>query len=268
MPKVSIPDAELYYEETGQGDPLLLVPGLGGVGAFWAPQVPDFARDFRVITHDHRGAGQSTHARIRYSVEQMAEDVVRLMDKLGLDSAHYVGHSTGGAMGQVLAIEHPTRIRSLVLSATWAGPDPFFRRLFEARRETLMTSGVEAYLRASILMLAPPAWVSANDAKLAEQHELAAAASAPVDVMASRIDAIVRHDRRSQLGQIRVPTLVIVAADDMVTPKFYSDELANRIPGAKYVVLEGGGHFTPTVAPGPYNAAVGGFLRAHRHSIS
>jgi aminoacrylate hydrolase len=264
VPKTSIGDAELYYEESGQGDPLLLVPGLGGVGNFWTPQVAAFAREFRVITHDHRGCGQSTHSRIQYSVEQMAEDVVRLMDGLGLDSAHYVGHSTGGAIGQILAIEHPTRLRSLVLSATWAGPDAFFRRLFEARRETLMTSGVEAYLRSSILMLAPPAWVSANDALLAQQHEAAAAASAPVEVLASRIDAIVRHDRRAQLGQIRVPTLVIVAADDMVTPRFYSEELASKIPGAKLVVLEGGGHFSPTVAPGPYNAEVGGFLRAHR----
>lgn len=264
MPKISIGDAELYYEETGKGDPLLLVPGLGGVGAFWAPQVADFSRYFRVITHDHRGCGQSTHSKIRYSVEQMAEDVIRLMDKLGLESAHYVGHSTGGAIGQVLAIEHPARLRSLVLSATWAGPDPFFRRLFEARRETLITSGVEAYLRASILMLAPPAWVSANDALLAQQHKVAAEASAPVEVVASRIDAIVRHDRRAQLAQIRVPTLIIVAADDMVTPQFYSDELAHHIPGAKFVVLEGGGHFVPTVTPAPYNAAVGGFLRAHR----
>jgi len=264
MPKISIGDAELYHEDTGKGDPLLLVPGLGGVGAFWAPQVADFARDFRVVTHDHRGCGQSTHSKIRYSVEQMAEDVVRLMDRLGIESAHYVGHSTGGAIGQILAIEHPTRLRTLVLSATWAGPDPFFRRLFEARRETLMTAGVEAYLRSSILMLAPPAWVSANDALLAQQHKAAAAASAPVEVVASRIDAIVRHDRRAQLGQIRVPALVIVAADDMVTPKFYSDELAGKIPGAKYVVLEGGGHFVPTVTPAPYNSAVGGFLRAHR----
>jgi aminoacrylate hydrolase len=80
--------------------------------------------------------------------------------------------------------------------------------------------------------------------------------------MASRIDAIVAFDRRDRLGAIRTPTLVVVAADDMVTPRFYADELASRIPGAKLVVLEGGGHFAPQVAPAPYNAAVGGFLRA------
>jgi len=261
MPKISIGDGELYYEVTGDGPPLLLVPGLSGMGVFWAQQVPDFARDFRVIVHDHRGTGASTHSRIRYSVEQMADDLLRLMDGLGIESAHFVGHSTGGAIGQVIAQDHPARLRSLVLSATWAGHDPYFRRLFESRRETLIGCGIEAYLRASALMLAPPWWVRANDAALVEQHRRTVAASAPVEVLTSRIDAIVAFDRRARLGEIRTSTLVIVAADDMITPRFYSEELADRIPGAKLVVLEGGGHFAPNVLSAAYNAAVGAFLR-------
>ena len=261
MPKLVIGEADIYYEEAGQGPDLLLVPGLSGLGAFWTHQVEEFKRDFRVITHDHRGAGQSTHSRIRYSVEQMADDVLRLMDRLGIAAAHLVGHSTGGAIGQVIAQDHPGRLQSLVLSATWAGRDPFFRRLFESRKEILLKLGVEAYLRASVLFLAPPSWVSANDAAIAEAHHGVAGAAAPVEVMASRIDAIMAFDRRARLGEIRTPTLVIVAQDDMVTPRFYSDELAERIPGAKLVVLDGGGHFAPQITSGPYNAAVGAFLR-------
>jgi aminoacrylate hydrolase len=261
MPKASIGDAEIYYEESGQGEPLLLVPGLSGQGAFWSPQVADLSRDFRVVIHDHRGAGQSTHSRITYSVEQMADDVLKLMDALRIETAHFVGHSTGGAIGQVIALEHPRRLRSLVLSATWAGPDPYFRRVFESRKEVLQTLGLEAYLRASALFLMPPAWVSANDRVLTEQHRAALAGAAPIEVMTSRIDAIVRHDRRARLGEIRVPTLVIVAQDDMITPRFYSDELASRVPGAKLVVLDGGGHFAPVAAADSYNRAVGGFLR-------
>ena len=217
-----------------------------------------------MIVHDHRGTGQSTHSRITYSVEQMADDLLRLMDALGIDSAHFVGHSTGGAIGQIIAQDQPARLRSLVLSATWAGQDPFFRRLFESRRETLVTSGVESYLRASVLMLAPPWWVRANDALLVEQHRLTAAASPPIEVLVSRIDAIDRFDRRARLGDIRTPTLVIVAADDMITPRFFSDELAERIAGAKLAVLDAGGHYAPVCLPAPYNAEVGAFLRAQR----
>ena len=71
MPSVSIGDAEIYYEEAGQGEPLLLVPGLSGQGSFWAYQVEAFKHHFRVIVHDHRGAGRSTHSHIKYSVEQI-----------------------------------------------------------------------------------------------------------------------------------------------------------------------------------------------------
>ena len=262
MPKISIGDAELYYEETGRGEPLLLVPGLSGRGSFWAGQVPDFARDFRVVVHDHRGTGRSSHSRIRYSVEQMAADLVRLMDTLGIEAVHLVGHSTGGAIGQVLALEHPRRLRSLVLSATWAGPDPYFQRLFESRKGVLLSQGVEAYVRASALFMTPPAWISANDALLTEQHQAALAEAAPVEVTASRSDAILRHDRRARLGDIRVPALVVVAQDDIITPRFYSDELASRIPGAKLVVLDTGGHGAPGIHAGAYNATVGAFLRA------
>ncbi|PYM17794.1 MAG: alpha/beta hydrolase [Candidatus Rokuibacteriota bacterium] len=264
MPTVSIGDAEIYYEEAGQGEPLMLVPGLSGQGSFWSQQVEAFKRDFRVIVHDHRGAGRSTHSAIKYSVEQMADDTLRLMSALGIERAHLVGHSTGGAIGQVIALDQPGRLRSLVLSATWAGPDPYFRRLFEARKDTLLTQGIEAYLRASVLVLAPPEWVSRNDAALAELHRAQAASWPPREVVASRIDAIVAFDRRRRLGEVRVPTLVVVAQDDMVTPKFYSDELAKAIPGASYVVLDGGGHFVPQILPEPYNRAVGGFLRAQR----
>jgi aminoacrylate hydrolase len=113
-------------------------------------------------------------------------------------------------------------------------------------------------------MLAPPWWVRDQDAAIVEQHRQTAATAAPVEVTASRIDAIVAFDRRARLSEIRTPTLVIVAADDMVTPRFYSDEIASRIPGAKLVVLEGGGHLVPQIAPDQYNEAVGNFLRAQR----
>src|SRR5204862_6453847 len=183
---------------------------------------------------------------------------------LHIESAHLVGHSTGGAIGQVLALDHRRRLRSLVLSATWAGPDPYFRRLFEARRETLLSQGIEAYLRASVLVLAPPEWVSRNDAALAELHRAQAASWPPREIVASRIDAIVAFDRRRRLAEIGVPTQVVVAQDDMVTPRFYSDELAKAIPGAVYVVLDGGGHFAPQIQPEPYNRAVAAFLAAPR----
>lgn len=261
MPKIDIGDAEIHYEETGDGPPLMLVPGLGGGGSFWAPQVAEFAAHFRVIIHDHRGAGQSTHSLIEYSVDQMAADALALMDALGIEAAHYVGHSTGGAMGQAIAQDHPERLKSLVLSATWAGPDAYFRRCFENRREVLVELGLDSYARASTLVLMPPWWIAENDDLIAEQAQRLAVNNPPLEVMISRIDAIMKHDRRAGLGGIKTPTLVICARDDAVTPPHLSDELAGAIPDAERIMLDKGGHFVPIILPGDYNPPVLDFLR-------
>jgi len=261
LPKVDIGDAEIYYEETGDGPPLMLVPGLGGGGAFWTPQVAEFAKFFRVIIHDHRGAGQSTHSLIEYSVDQMAADALALMDALGIDSAHYVGHSTGGAMGQTIAQDHPERLQSLVLSATWAGQDAYFRRCFETRKQILVELGLESYSRASTLVLMPPWWIAENDSLIAEQSQRLAVNNPPLEVMISRIDAIMKYDRRAGLADIGAPTLVICARDDAVTPVHLSNELAETIPGAEQIVLDRGGHFAPIILSGDYNPPVLDFLR-------
>ena len=262
MPKVSIGDAEIYYEETGSGPPLLLVPGLNGNGSFWAKQVPVFARRFRVVVHDHRGCGQSTFSRIKYSVEQMAADAVKLMDALGIARAHFVGHSTGGAIGQVIASDQPGRIASLVLSATWPGPDAFFLRAFATRRAILETLGPGPYARASANFLWPAWWIANHDAELDEIERQAVASPQPVEIALSRIDAICAFDRRVRMKDIKAPTLVIVADDDIVTPPHLSEELASGIAASRLKLLAKGGHFVPIVDPETYNGALTAFLRA------
>ena len=263
MPKVSIGDADIYYDEAGAGPPLMMVPGLGGVGAIWAPQVAELKSHFRCITHDHRGCGQSTRTKGEYSVERMADDTLRLMDGLGLERAHFIGHSTGGAIGQIIALDHPERLISLVLSATWAGPNSFFRRCFAIRRETLTKLGWESYQRVSNAFLYAPWWLAGHDAEIRAQEAAIIANPPDLDIAVARMDAIVRFDRRESLGRIKTPTLVIVAKDDMVTPIHLSEEIAGKIPNAKFVKLERGGHFVDIADPAAYNAAVRDFLLAH-----
>ena len=260
MRAISIGDAEIFYEEAGEGPPLMLVPGLGGVGAFWAPQIAALKRRFRCIIHDHRGCGRSTRSRIAYSVEQMSTDALRLMDALKIERAHFVGHSTGGAMGQAIALDHPERLDRLVLSATWAGPDPFFQRCFAVRREVLEKLGPASYQRVTNAFLWPPYWIKANAEKLATMEKAALADPQPLEIALSRIDAIVRFDRRAGLARIKTPTLVICAKDDMVTPAHLSEEIAAAVPGAKLAMLEKGGHFCPASEAEAYNAVLMAFL--------
>ena len=155
MPIAKLDDGELYYEEHGSGFPVIAVAGLGGVGAYWKPQIEPFAKSYRLILHDHRGTGGSSKSKIKYSLEQMARDTLGLMDALKIDKAHLLGHSTGGAIGQVLAIEHPDRLAKIVMCSTWTKADGFFRLCFETRRALLLKSGAAAYVAATPIFLYP-----------------------------------------------------------------------------------------------------------------
>jgi len=264
MPKVSIGDAEINYERSGQGPTLMLVPGLGGAGAVWNKQLPAFSRHFDVVVHDHRGAGQSSMSRIKYSVDQMASDALKLMDALKIEKAHYLGHSTGGAMGQVLAIDHPDRIDGLVLSATWAKSDTYFKRSF-ASRKLALAAGPEAYLKASNLALFPPWYINERTADLEAMEALAIKNFGVPEIWASRIDAISNHDRQAQIGLIRHRTLVVCAEDDMVTPLYFSKELAAKIPNATLKTLPTGGHMCMLTVPDVYTRTVLDWLTAIEH---
>jgi aminoacrylate hydrolase len=261
MPHIKLRDgAELYYETHGKGPPLLLVPGLGGDGRWWGENVAKLASRFTVVVHDHRGTGRSTLSLLQYSVAQMADDALQLIEALGFDKVHWCGHSTGGAMGQVLAIEHPERIDRLVLSATWARTDAFFRRLFEARAQVLKELGPVAYQRSSALALNSPFWVRDHDAELAALEAKANETIPEPEIVLSRIAAIVAHDQRDRLQTVKAPTLAICARDDMVTPLYFTEELVRLIPNARAYVLPDGGHFYPHVHGDEFRRVMTSFL--------
>ena len=263
MPRISIGDCQIYYERHGGGFPVLLISGLGGHAGYWRDQVPGFAKSFEAVLHDHRGVGQSDHSRVAVTVERMAEDVVRLMDALGIARAHLVGHSTGGAIAQVLAIEHPERVASMVLAASWTKADAYFRRLFALRKEILGRLGPAIYLQAATLWLYPAAWIARNNEKLRQLEAQLLATFPPPYIVMSRIDAILAFDRTAELGRIRAPTLIVAAQDDVVTPAYYSEELARLIPGAEIKLFPQGGHYFTQVVAREFNQAVTRFLGAH-----
>ncbi|HZT88346.1 MAG TPA: alpha/beta fold hydrolase [Stellaceae bacterium] len=260
MPRIGIGDCSLYYERHGMGFPVMFVTGLGGFASFWQDQIGAFAKSFDVVTHDHRGIGQSDQSPIIYTVDRMARDVVALMDALRIDRAHIVGHSTGGAIAQVLAVEHPSRVASIVLSASWTKPDAYFRRLWNLRKEILQRLGPSAYVQSATLFLYPSGWVARNNERLRHAEAQSLASFAPVETVASRIDAILAFDCTAGLPRIKAPTLVVGAEDDIVTPAYFSEELARLIPGAEIKIFPRGGHALPHVRAREFNNAVLPFL--------
>jgi aminoacrylate hydrolase len=261
LPHATREGCRLHYETAGAGTPVLLVAGLGGVGSYWGEQWDAFAACHRVIRFDQRGTGGSDRVAVR-SVEEMAADAVAVLDAAGVERVHFLGHSTGGAIGMALALERPERLLSLTIYASTARADAYRRKLFALRRAIHAGLGSDWYARQTSLILYPSWWIAANEERLEREEAVAAARLGPPEVQASRLDAILAFDRLGELPRIAAPTLVLCAEDDIVTPIRFSEEIAAAIPGACFVRFPRGGHALSRTLPGEFNEAVLGFIAA------
>ncbi len=251
--QVPVPDGSLWVETRGEGRPVLLIAGLGGRRQFWREQAEPLSRSHRVVLHDHRGTGQSSPWDGPFSVLQMAEDVLGLMDALEIPCADLVGHSTGGAIVQQLMIDAPERVGQAVLSSTWAGPDEYFQQLFEVRRAVLEGLGPEAYLTDGTLRAVPPHWLAERAGWLQQSREERLSAFAGEVTELARIDAVMAHNLRGELPSVTRSVSIVVAEDDQITPPHMSEELRSLLSGSRLTTLPRGGHFAPLTEPISYN---------------
>ncbi|MFQ6111806.1 MAG: alpha/beta fold hydrolase [Nitrospinota bacterium] len=255
-------DYEVLDSEA-RGIPVFFITGLNGVRSAWASQLEAFLKRGPIVLHDHRGTGKSAKPLGVYSVENMAEDVVAIMDDAGIEKAHFVGSSTGGAICQVLCIDHAERVQSACICSSWPKADNYFIRQFTMRKRMLQEMGVEATTRMAAISLYEAKYLNDNYDAIQKQEDELLANAPPTDVMVERIECIMRHDQLGRLGQIRVPVLVAVARDDVATPLYYSEQLAEAIPGAELKVFERGGHFVYICRTEEFNEAILDFIGRH-----
>lgn len=212
------------------------------------------------LSFDHRATGDRLPSNIEQTIAELAADAVALLDALGIERADIVGHSFGGTIAQQIAIHQSQRINRLVLSATWAGPTPFFDALFDLRKQVLQHCGLEAYLLQGAL-LSNPGWFNASDfdrvmAGVTARHANFAGAEIEMD----RMHVVSSHDLRAQIPNIRAETLVLCARDDQIAPPPLSEELARLIPNARLEILAEGNHFAPAIVPDAYGERLERFL--------
>ncbi|MDY7522881.1 pyrimidine utilization protein D [Sphingomonas sp. 10B4] len=251
--------AGLYYEIHGREDapPLMLSSGLGGSAHYWAPNIAALSERYRVIAYDHRGTGRSDRALPdAVTVDDLAADMLALLDALAIPRATIVGHAAGGVAALALALMAPDRVDKLVVVNGWASPDPHFLRCFAARLALLRGSGPEAYLRAQPLFLYPPNWISANDAPLEAELPEQLAQFPGAATMEKRIAALAAFDVSERLRDIHRPVLVVVSDDDMLVPSNAGVALANGLPIAGFCRAEHGGHAVNVVDPDAFNSFV------------
>lgn len=261
MPTTSAADGcQIYYERTGIGPTVALIPGLGGDGRFWSGVASRLADRFDLIIMDHRGAGRSERPNTPYSISTIADDLLSVLDAERVEAAHLVGHSTGGAIVQSLALDAPSRARRLVISGSWDRPDARFRTLFEARAALLDAGLTGPYQMLTHVFGFDPAWMETHATDLCRAVGMAGETLAPLSVTASRVRMLLDFDRSAELARLRHETLVIGAAGDVLIPFHHAERLAASIPGAELVRLEGA-HFHPSVDPIPFAETIALFLR-------
>ena len=254
--------AGLYYEERGPSDgpPVILSPGLGGSAGYWAPNLDALAQGHRVILYDHRGTGRSDRVLPPHlTVDHMADDVLALMDGLGLDRASLIGHAAGAVIGFAIALREPERLDRIVAINGFAKADPHFLRCMETRLALLHSTGVEAFVRAQPLFLYPARWISEHWDRLQGEEAGHIAHFQGAANVEARIAALAAFDIDARLGEIRTPVLLIVAEDDMLVPDLCSDRLAEGLPNAELELMLGG-HACNVTDPVVFDKIIGAWL--------
>ncbi|MGZ8298071.1 MAG: pyrimidine utilization protein D [Allosphingosinicella sp.] len=248
----------LWYEWHGpeDGEVLILSPGLGGAGSYWAPNLAALASGHRVLLYDHRGTGRSgALADGPVSIELMAADVSALMDDLGVQRPHFLGHALGGLIG----LELGGVLAKRVIVNGWPRLDPHTERCFDVRLDLLRSSGPEAYVRAQPIFLYPAGWSSMNSGMLDIEAEHQLERQPPAATLEKRIAAARAFELRPGPA---CPTLLVAAADDMLVPAHCSELLAGELANATVARLEWGGHACNVTDPDAFNRLVLKFLRS------
>ncbi|MEA3335527.1 MAG: alpha/beta hydrolase [Chloroflexota bacterium] len=256
----SDPTVDLFYSESGVGQPLVLLHGLGGTGNDWELQLPAFAPRYRSLSVDLRGHGRSPKPKGPYHITQFAGDVVKLLKNVDAYPAHVLGLSLGGAVAQQLAIDYPDAVRSLVLVNTLPRfvSSQWRYRLMGARRfANLYFQGMDKVAEDVAERLFP----------MLEQAPLrteAISRLATNDMSAYRasIWAVARFDVTLLLDLIDCPALVVAGDRDITIPLEPKVALADSLPNAKFTMVYDSGHATPIDQPEVFNQAVLDFLES------
>jgi 3-oxoadipate enol-lactonase len=261
MPYVTNQSVRIYWDEQGQGEPILLIMGLGYTAHMWHRTRPGLAEHFRTIAFDNRGVGRSDAPAKPYSIARMASDAAAVLNAAEVERAHVVGVSMGGMIAQELTFEYPMRVRSLILGCTAAGgptavrSEPEATQMLKARAQMTPDQAAEAAL---------PFIYDAGTARDRIEQDLAIRRPwlpRPESYLA-QLEGIVAWEGYSRLPAIGVPTLVIHGENDRLVPAGNGRLIADRIPGAKLMLIPHASHIFFTDQPQIVHEVILSFLKA------
>ncbi|MEI7547484.1 MAG: alpha/beta fold hydrolase [Actinomycetota bacterium] len=234
----------LHYEVLGRrsSTPVLMIQGLGADKHGWDMQRIPLAMHYRVIALDNRGAGRSDKPFGHYSLEQMADDAISVLDAAGAQQAHIVGASMGGAISQMIGLQYPDRVLSLTLACTACRNHPWRRELLAGWATAATERGVGAMTREAARWVIGPRSFRRLLPTFGWLGPLAMGRTSHAFVSQVRAILDVDDTVADRLCEITAPTLVLVGNQDILTPRGDSEELAERLPNAELVVISGAAH--------------------------
>jgi pimeloyl-ACP methyl ester carboxylesterase len=250
----------LYYEAAGEGLAVVLVHGGFGDRRMWDGQFDALARDFRVVRYDHRGFGHSTAPDTAYSP---VADLGRLLDHLGIERAHLVGNSVGGALALDFALVHPGRVGKVVVVASGANGYPFTRDDWASVGAVFEAAQAEGTGRAAELWLAHPmVAVASRDPQAAPLLRTMVEDNQGIFLMPHWPDEPLDPPAYERLAEVRAPVLFVLGEEDTPVVRRVAEATAERMPGARLERMPGADHLPQMVAPEAFNRLVTAFLRA------
>ena len=264
MPKIKANGITMNYEQQGAGEPLLLIPYLAADNACYAFQAADYAKHFRCISVDPRGAGETDKPTGAYSTEMFADDVAGFLGALGIERVHVAGLSLGAATGMWLAAKYPERVKSLSLHSGWTKTDPFLKTVVQGWQT--MAKGLGSVTEMVIQGIFPWCFTPALYAAKPDYIESLAAfvrgrPKQPLDAFLRQSDAVIAHDALSRLGQIRAPTQITFGRHDVVTSTRFAEAMKGGIRGSELVIFEGCSHAPIYEDVAEFNGKTLAFLR-------
>ena len=269
MPKTRVADLEIVWDVAGpeDGEPVLMINGLGAVRGSWALQVAALSRRYRVYTFDNRDVGETGpgSAPRPYGMDQFARDADGLIAALELGPVHVIGASMGGTIAQELALLRPDVVRSVQIVCSWPYTDPWLAELMVQWNAIFSAMGSFEWARGTWVWVFTHRWFHDRD-KMATLRRDAESYPYPQtrEMFARQCHTMVGFDARDRLGAIAAPTHVIAGAEDIFTPPRFSREIAALIPQSRLTILPEVGHGMFWETPDAFNAALLDFLDAHR----
>lgn len=243
MKTVRVKDIDIAYETFGKGYPLVLIMGYSGTMDFWdRVLLKKLASTYRMIIFDNRGMGKTTASEKEFTVELFADDTAALLDALGIERAHVLGWSMGTSIAQELAFRYPDKVNKLILYAADCGGQEAIKPDPEVQSQLTDTSGTaEERGKRLIKLLFPEKWFKGNP-DIHKYFPMPQESSLPGNIDRQTKAMEEWQGSYSRLPELKNPTLVITGTDDTLTPAQNSLIIAERVPGAWLVRLDGCGH--------------------------